>query len=411
MLVYFTVIITVCSVAFLLFSYLEERKYKMKPYYRLADVGWRRHEPPKDAVKIHSVAFVGDAGAVNTDGTDPVMHLLQQWQKESGHVGTALFLGDNIYPVGLPPAGALNHSAALARLNTLLDSVKQGAARPIFLSGNHDWNKGKKNGYEQMLRQEKYVVEALQDPLSYLPANGCPGPVAVQLVEGLLLLVINTQWWVQRGDKPLGRKNGCGIEDIEQFFLELNRILRRNTHQRILVAAHHPLYSNALHGGKFTVKQHIFPLTAAHKRFYIPLPIFGSLYPFYRKLFGANEDMSHRRYKQMRKRLLRIFHRYSNIIYVAGHDHNLQHFEIRNNHYIVSGSGSKTSFVKKGGKATFTLEQLGFFVMDYYDNGSIWMEARVAATEKETNAVNNVVFRKELKSSLTEKPQEENIQR
>jgi hypothetical protein len=170
----------------------------------------------------------------------------------------------------------------------------------------------------------------------------------------------------------------------------------------VLVAAHHPLYSNALHGGKFTIKQHIFPLTAAHKRFYIPLPIFGSLYPFYRKLYGAHEDMSHGKYKKLRKRLLRIMNRYSNVIYVAGHDHNLQHFEVQHNHYIVSGSGSKTAFVKKGGKATFTLEELGFFVLNYYSNGDVWLEALAVGEPNEAA----VVFRKKLVSVLEPKPRE-----
>jgi hypothetical protein len=247
-----------------------------------------------------------------------------------------------------------------------------------------------------VLRQQNYVVDALQDEGSYLPRNGCPGPEVIQLAEGLLLVIINTQWWVQRGEKPMGQAQGCPYEDIEDFFVHLNKILRHNRHQRIVVAAHHPLYSNALHGGKFTIKQHIFPLTAAHKRVYIPLPIFGSLYPFYRQFFGAYEDMSHRKYRKMRKRLLRIFHQYSNIVYVAGHDHNLQHFESRQNHYIVSGSGSKTSFVKKGGRATFTLEQKGFFVLNYYNTGELWIEA-VAASTNEAGAVPGaVIFRKEL---------------
>lgn len=400
MLIYFLIIIPVLVVAFLLFSYWEERKFRRKPYYRLSDVGWRKSVPADSAAKRHSVALIGDIGALATDGSDPVLYMLRKWQQENEKVaGTSIFLGDNIYPVGLPPETNRHYDTAIDRLDTLLATVKDSGHRSIFLSGNHDWNKGRADGYERMLRQEHYITNTMEDPDAYLPPNGCPGPTAIQLAPGLLLLVINTQWWVQRGEKPLGRKNGCGYEDIEQFFLQLNSILRQNTHQQVLVAAHHPLYSNAMHGGKFTIKQHIFPLTAAHKRIYIPLPIFGSLYPFYRKLFGAYEDMSHRRYKQMRKRLLRIFHRYSNILYVAGHDHNLQHFEVRQNHYIVSGSGSKTAFVKKGGKATFALEQLGFFVLDYYDNGEIWIEAR--ATDEEAGT-DQVVFRKKLTVVLQE---------
>jgi calcineurin-like phosphoesterase family protein len=396
MLFYFIIIPTVLFTVFLIFSYLQERKYRDKPFYKLSDVGWRKYSPHPDAELVHSIAFMGDVGYVKTDGTDSVMRLLQEWERKVSERGSVLFLGDNLYPVGLPAETHRHYAAAKERLDFLLHVVSSYEGRKIFLSGNHDWNKGRRKGLEYVLRQEKYVIDTLQDEQSYLPRNGCPGPDAIQLADGLLLIIINTQWWVQRGEKPMGRQQGCPYDDIEEFFLRLNKLLRLNRHQRIVIAAHHPLYSNALHGGKFTMKQHIFPLTAAHKRFYIPLPIFGSLYPFYRKLFGAYEDMSHRKYRKLRKRLLRIFQQYSNIVYVAGHDHNLQHFEVARNHYIVSGSGSKTSFVKKGGKATFALEHRGFFVLNYYSNGELWIEA-ITADEDDSSALpGSVAFRKQL---------------
>ncbi|RAU82001.1 metallophosphoesterase [Pontibacter arcticus] len=398
MLFYFLVIPVVLILAFLAFSYWQELKYRHKAFYKLSDIGWQHIAPPADAEIVHSVAMIGDVGAFATDGSDPILRMLDNWQvQNSGHKATVVFLGDNLYPVGLPAENTKHRQKAEERLDLLTDKLKQFNSRSIFMSGNHDWNKGRKNGYQQMLRQENYITQRMGNPEAFLPANGCPGPHAIQLAEGLLLVVINTQWWVQRGEKPLGSAYNCAIESIEQFYVELNTLLRRNAHQRVLIAAHHPLYSNAQHGGKFTVRQHIFPLLAANKRFLIPLPIFGSLYPFYRQLFGAAEDMSHRRYKRMRKRLLRIFSRYSNIVYIAGHDHNLQHFEVRKNHFLVSGAGSKTAFVTKGGKATFTVEQLGFFVFNYYSNGQLWMEARVA-DEKSPEGL--VAFRKELKQEL-----------
>lgn len=393
MLVYFLIIVPVLALSFMAFSYWQERAYRRKPFYRMSDVGWQRHAPPPDAELLHSVALLGDIGAVATDGSDPVMRMVQHWQQQAGKKGTMVFLGDNIYPIGLPEVGNRHRDTAEARLNTLLQSIKSYPGQGIFLGGNHDWLKGREGGHEQLLRQERYVLEHLQQPNSYLPPNGCPGPSCVQLAEGLLLVVINTQWFVQRGFKPLGSKYGCPYSDIEEFFLSLNKLLKRNTHQRVLIVGHHPLYSNALHGGKFTIKQHLFPLTALHKRFLIPLPIFGSVYPFYRKMFGAYEDMSHRKYKKMRKRLLRIFHKFDNLIYVGGHDHNLQHFEVQGNHYIVSGSGSKLAFVKKGGRATFAVEALGYFVINYYSNGQVWMECRITS---ETSEAGLVVFRKQV---------------
>ncbi|WP_162426230.1 metallophosphoesterase [Pontibacter pudoricolor] len=407
MLLYFLIIIPTLFAIFLLFSYWQEWKYRRKPYYKLADVGWRQTPLPPDAEKRYSLALLGDVGAVATDGSDPVLRIFERWQQANTGAGTAVFLGDNIYPVGLPPEGHRHRALAENRLNTILQQLQHYKTQPIFLSGNHDWNKGRPDGYQYMLRQQAYITEALQDNETYLPQNGCPGPVTLQLADGLLLVVINTQWWVQRGEKPLGSNYNCPYSDIEEFYIAFNNLLRRNRHQQIIVAAHHPLYSNALHGGKFTIKQHLFPLTAAHKRFLIPLPILGSLYPFYRKFFGASEDMSHKKYKRMRKRLLQIFNRYQNIIYVAGHDHNLQHFEKHGNHYLVSGSGSKTSFVKKGGNATFTLEQHGFVVLNYYRNREVWLEVHVTPVSAADNTTDLVVFRKKLESIVV--PQQQPI--
>ena len=154
-----------------------------------------------------------------------------------------------------------------------------------------------------------------------------------------------------------------------------------------MVAGHHPLYSNALHGGKFTAKQHVFPLTTVHKRAYLPLPLIGSLLPLYRKVVGAAEDMAHPRYRKMRRRLLRVLHQFPNIIYAAGHDHNLQYFHRYGGHYLVSGAGSKTAFVQKGGNATFVHEHKGFFSIDFYDNGEAWLRTLEPSTEQNSAEV------------------------
>jgi hypothetical protein len=350
--------------AWLLGRYRQERQYRRRPYVAPAHNDWQLHQPDPATSPLHRVALLGDPGAVATDGTDNLLRLLQHWQQETGPAGTIIILGDNVYPTGLPAPEHPGRVAAEQRLNVLLDVLRPFPGRVVFLSGNHDWNKGRPDGYEYLLRQEAYIREQLPTA-QYLPAGGTPGPVALQLTDGVLLLVLNTQWWVQQGPRP--------ASDTKEPFRQLQQLLTQNQHQRILVAGHHPLYSNALHGGKFTAKQHVFPLTTVHKRAYVPLPFIGSLLPLYRKLVGAAEDMAHPRYRKMRRRLLRVLHQHPHLVYAAGHDHNLQYFEQHGSHYLVSGAGSKTAFVQKGGQATFVHEHKGFFSLDYYPNGETWL--------------------------------------
>ncbi|MFN6945946.1 MAG: hypothetical protein ACK4ND_13440 [Cytophagaceae bacterium] len=77
----------------------------------------------------------------------------------------------------------------------------------------------------------------------------------------------------------------------------------------------------------------------------------------------------------MKKRLVQIFKNYPNLVYAAGHDHNLQYIRKASQHYIVSGSGSKVTYVHKGKGAAFTHAHKGFFRLNYFRKGDVWLEA------------------------------------
>ncbi|WP_205504547.1 metallophosphoesterase [Rufibacter psychrotolerans] len=366
--------------AWLLRAYLRERKYRKKPFYNLAEIGWRTQQPPAPEQRVHSMALVGDFGNNGSLEEDLVAQAIQHWLQEAGPKSSIVFLGDNIYPTGLPPVNSYRYEQAVQKLENQLGLFKNYGGKVIYLSGNHDWNKGRSDGYQYVLRQEQYVVEKLKDEQAYLPRGGCLGPVTWEINEQLLLIVINSQWWVQLGYKPLESSPGEAYRIPRDFFPALENLIRQNQHRFIVIAGHHPLYSNALHGGNFTVKQHLFPLTFINKRALIPLPLAGTMYRVYRKYIGAHEDMSYPPFRKFRKRMLRILHQYQSIFYVAGHDHNLQYFEVKGNHYAVSGSASKTNFVAKGGRASFTHESKGFMVLDQYADGTIWLRVIEPAT-------------------------------
>lgn len=354
-------------------TYDNDYWHSKQPFYARPEANWRQHPPPSDDTLLQTVLLVGDTGHPKLDGQDPVLNLIAaqaaHWQQRM----TAVFLGDNIYPKGLPPEGHRLRDISEQRLTAQLDVFAGFRGRLVFLSGNHDWNRGKSDGHEYVLRQEEFVRNHTGRKGVYLPANGCPGPEIVELSDTAVMLVINTQWWVQRGFRPAGAAHGCAANSEAHVYELLKAALAAHKHKRILVAGHHPLYSNALHGGRFTLRHHLFPLTALHKKLYVPLPVAGSLYPLYRRLFGASEDMSHRLYRNMRDKLRTIFRAHENLVYAAGHDHNLQYFHRKGNHYIVSGSGSKTSFVHKGGKASFTHAHRGCVRMDEFSNGQWWL--------------------------------------
>ncbi|MFN3404488.1 MAG: metallophosphoesterase [Cytophagaceae bacterium] len=377
--------------AFFTIIYLLTRRKKRIAHYSSKVSNWQSFLPGKENVLHYSVFLIGDAGAPSLNN-DPNLNLLRAELIKAGEDSAVFFLGDNIYPVGMPEKSDAGRDLAEKRMIAQMKILEGYKGKKVFISGNHDWNKGRKGGYEAVMRQQEFVENYFQSQDVYLPRNGCPGPVELNINEKLSIIIINTQWWVHNGHRPLGRKEGCSVDNEHEFFIVLEELLERNKDKRIVVIAHHPLYSKALHGGHFSVRQHVFPLTEVNKKMYIPMPVAGSLYPIYRKYFGAKEDMSHPRYKRLRKRLLDIFCKYDDLIYAAGHDHNLQYIHKNKQHYIVSGAGSKVNYVDKG-DAVFSHAHKGFFKLDFY-NEEVWME--VHEPDYDNFCQGKVVFRKKI---------------
>lgn len=322
---------------------------------------------------IYEVLVIGDSGNVKRREQDEVLSLLNNHLPNSANA-MVVFLGDNVYPHGLPDeTDSLREDAELV-LKAHYNTLKDFKGKTVFISGNHDWNKGKRDGLSYVLRQEEYLNNLFRPQKVYFPENGCPGPKEVFSNDFLAIIAINTQWWVQKGAKAIGKSCGCEQESEEDFFNQLQNLLNQHKNKRLLVAGHYPIYSNSLHGGKYKVKHHLFPFTIYKKNAYLPLPFIGSLLPMYRKYFGAREDLSHPKFRVLRKRLKAIFRNYPGLTYVAGHEHNLQFIEKYENNFIVSGAGSKLTYVMNSKHSRFGMSAKGFFKLKFYDSLRVEVE-------------------------------------
>lgn len=315
---------------------------------------------------VYSVFLIGDAGEPIEN---PVLTTLKSEIAKVGDKGAVVFLGDNIYPQGLPPIGHPLRAAAEKAINGQIDIVKNFNGSKVFVPGNHDWAQGRSYGAEWLGIQESYVENALDSMDVWIPSKGCPGPVEVNLTDKITLIVIDTQWFLHKGNKPTA---GCGVTSLTDVAALFQDALKRNAHKKVIVASHHPMYTYGIHGGVFSVKDHLFPLTASKKlkNLYIPLPIIGSIYPLYRKWFGNIQDITHPQYKRFRDGMVQLMSKHPDIVHVAGHEHALEHIEKDGMHFVVSGSGSKNNaHVKKKGAAKFASNITGYARLDYYADG------------------------------------------
>ncbi len=376
-----------------------------RTYISNAAAEWEATPLPDASELAYQLFLIGDAGAPKAGG-DPVLRLLHnQLEAANPDASGIVFLGDNIYCCGLPDSTDLSaRQEAERRINAQLDIVQDFGGDVVFIPGNHDWSHSGIGGLASVRRQEAYVEAALGDRDVFLPSNGFPGPVARKVSENLVIIALDTEWMLQPdARKPFGDTGDYDLNETADIFLELDDLLRKYDDETVVIAAHHPLYSNGEHAGFFPLKTHIFPLTKLNKKAYVPLPLLGSAFPLFVRFFGGRQDIAHNRYRAMRDAFEASMAEHERLIYASGHEHNLQLFEKPTSegpiHYVVSGSGSKVSLAAPGRGATFTQGTKGFAVLHQYKDGSSWLSYYAP---EEDGATGTLLFRQQVKPPLRE---------
>ncbi|MEP3387950.1 MAG: metallophosphoesterase [Reichenbachiella sp.] len=311
----------------------------------------------------HQVFLIGDAGEPSLAKDN--LSILSSQLEAAGKESTLIFLGDNIYPKGLPPKDHPNRKEAEEKLRLQFDITKNFKGKTIVIPGNHDWAKGQEEGWSHVTEQEKFVKKYFDSKKVFYPKNAEPGPEEIKLADGLYLIVFDMQWILHAWEKPL-ESDPLNKTEPADVLVDISSLLEKHKNDHVILASHHPLYSYGPHGGKFPLKSHIFPLTEVNDNLYIPLPIVGSIYPGYRATAGSIQDIPHPEYKAIRNSLEALLKQYPNTIYTAGHEHSLQHIQKDGVNYIVSGSGSKTTYLKENGAfLTFGKSKVGFGELVY----------------------------------------------
>jgi hypothetical protein len=271
--------------------------------------------PPAE---IETTLFlVGDAGEADPRQVGAPLDSLEAQAAVAPQRSIIVFLGDNVYPSGIPAEGAAEWADARRRLEAQVRAVPPGA-RGIFLPGNHDWSDEGPFGLYSIRLQERMIAALAQGRnVRLLPGNGCPGP-AVLDVGRLRLIGIDSQWWLH-SFIVRDSSSACPANTVATVTAALREQVRPPGEKRVvLVAAHHPLMTGGPHGGYC-----------------------GVTGPF-RRFGGRSQDIISSANRTMRDSLRSAFAGHPPLAYVAGHDHNLQVLRggVNVNYLLVSGAGS-----------------------------------------------------------------------
>ncbi len=337
---------------------------------------------PQEGVEA-TVFLVGDGGGGGSRSRpDPVRAALAADARRAPPGSVVVFLGDNIYPAGLPEEEG---DAPGPNARKLLDQIEcfRGIAglRVRFVPGNHDYGSG---GFGSVLREASLAARAGMAAgvdAGVRPAAPLGEPVVVSPPEPVgprwSLVYLDTVAWL----RPERRS-----EKSPDPRAELERVVREETARgrKPLVLGHHPIATHGRHGGFYSWREHLFPLRElslfGDAGYLLPLPVLGSLYPIFRGngCAGSDEDMAtpgNRRFVHSLSSALRAA---PPLLYACGHEHALQVLRRPGLPWLVaSGAGylGREQSITTGWDTVFASPAAGYFRVDLFRDGGVRLEA------------------------------------
>ncbi|HEA21016.1 MAG TPA: phosphoesterase [Pricia antarctica] len=343
--------------------------------------------PTKKEVS-HTVYLVGDAGQSPMGGMKDALKLFKKKLDSADANSTAIFLGDNIYPAGMPDPKDSTESYRRAKndIDAQLKTLENFKGKPFFIPGNHDWYT---EGLVGLKRQQEYIQKALNSEEVFFPEDGCPIKT-IEVNDDIAIIVLDTEWYLTNWNKRPDINNHCDIKSRNRFWLELEDAIKNNRQRTTIIAMHHPMFTYGQHGGQFTFRKNFYP-----KGNIGPVPVLGTLINILRKTTGASsEDQQNRRYIEMKKRLITLAQYSENLILASGHEHALQYIVEDNTPQIVSGAGSKMDGTRLLNGTQFSTGRRGYAILEVYSDGSAQVD--FFAVNEEDDAKEDFMFTTEV---------------
>lgn len=337
---------------------------------------WQEQKPKEDSEIYHSVYLIGDVGGAEMNSTTiPLLQLKDQLaqDKRLDKKTDVVFLGDNIYPVGMPPLDHPDRTDAEYKLNVQLESVRDFDGNITFVPGNHDWYT---YGREGLRRQEKYIEAYLsqynEEFTDYFrPSDGCGNIDVMHIANDIVLVSIDSHWFLTDMEENYDFSD-CQIQSRNQFVTAFSDTMDVLVDKKVMLTMHHPMFTSGRHGGNYSLSTIFMPLTQLNKGLVIPLPVTGYISTTMRSRITP-QDTKSAPYASYRNHLIPPIEKHGRTIVAAGHEHTLQHNQINGINYIVSGSGSKRDEVAREKYTKFAYGNYGYALVDYYKNGDIWL--------------------------------------
>lgn len=301
----------------------------------------------------HSIFITANTG----DSND--MYILDLIMKDAKnfHDSFLLILGNSV-----PKRGFDKHAdqALITKELTLISEFKDNA---LFTPGNNEWAT---HGQKGVANLERFIEKSSK--AKFYPGNGAPISKK-DLDEQTVLITIDSQWYLEDWNKNGYINSDSEIESRALFFFEFEHLLKKAKDKIKIIAIHHPIITNSKQG---------------------LLANIGGI---------SKQDFQNKQYRSLRRRLMTLARQSDNIIFVSGHDKNLQYLNKNGIPQIISGAANGIHNVKNGDKGEFTTTENGYARLDIYKGGKVSVHFYKAERDHSIPLFSTTILKKENQQS------------
>lgn len=106
-------------------------------------------------------------------------------------------------------------------------------------------NTGITNGLSVLTKIDEQAK--LTPNLKFYPHEGCPIKIT-DVTENEVLIMVDSQWFLEDWNNHIYINSDCEIKNRTLFFMEFESMLKKSQDKMIMVAIHHPVFSNTREG-------------------------------------------------------------------------------------------------------------------------------------------------------------------
>ncbi len=320
------------------------------------------HEPTLTKESLsHRFYFLSNLAQIKDSSQVNALDVFHKHIQSAPKNSTLVFLGNSLQKA---KQAEMIDSYQDTSIIKSVEIVKDFKGQSVYLKAENEWSLG----YKAIEEWGDFLQDQTQEKKILLPRDNC-GFEQLKINEQTVLLVVDSQWYLQDWDNIENLNEDCAIKTRDDFFDELRSEINKNQNKVVLLAMHHPIFSTGNHGGYFSLRNHIFPFNSSW-----PLPVIGSLINYTRAMSGIiDQDIQSEKYNELSKRISTLVKMYPNVVVVSGHEKNLEFIQKEQMMQINVGGFSSSSPGRIIGTKDFTSSKMGFAQVDITKEKQVWL--------------------------------------